>query len=248
MKRVRLSGFAMCIAAFFLLTNQVNSQSRGFMIQEGDLLLQDSDCGDFCRAIKKVTQGVFGIGFSHVGVAMKNSQDEWVVVEAISEGVVETPLSHFLSKHTDEEGLAKVAVGRLKEEYQSLIPMAIKSVGKYVGKQYDHAFDIENDSYYCSELIYFIFKEANGGDDIFSLEPMTFIDPESGKTFDIWEEYYRELGMEIPEQKPGLNPGSISRSPKLTILFPYSSFQLKPPAKKSGISEPYTGNNEIIGN
>lgn len=126
--------------------------------------------------------------------------------------------------------------------------MALKHVDKYIGKEYDRVFDIENDSYYCSELIYFIFKEANGDRDVFDLEPMTFVNPETGKTFRIWEEYYKELGEEIPEQKPGLNPGGMSRSPKLDVYFPYSSFQLKLPAMKSGISETDSGNNGTTGN
>lgn len=219
-----------------------------FAIREGDLLFQDSDCGDFCKAIKKVTYGVYGLDFSHVGLARKDDEGNWVVLEAVSDGVIETPLERFLHKHLDEVGLPRVAVGRLKKEYRSLIPEALKHINKYLGKAYDQVFDIDNDSYYCSELVYFLFKEANAGQDVFHLEPMTFVDPDTGVTFGVWEDYYRKLGVEIPENKPGLNPGSISRSALLTIHFPFSSFDIKHPEAKSGTWQPCTESNGTTGN
>lgn len=36
---------------------------------------------------------------------------------------------------------------------------------------------------------------------------MTFIDPKTRKTMDIWQEYYQELKTRIPEGEPGINPG-----------------------------------------
>ena len=37
----------------------------------GDLLFQDIDCGGLCDAIEKVTAGVKGYHFSHVGLVYK---------------------------------------------------------------------------------------------------------------------------------------------------------------------------------
>jgi hypothetical protein len=196
----------------------------GYIMQEGDFLFQEGDCGPFCEAIKKVTSGVDGLDFAHIGLVKKNLAGDWVVLEAIFDGVVETPLNTFLERDLDDAGKPKVAVGRLMEKYRNLIPLALTHAEKYMGKPYDRVFDINNDAYYCSELIYFIFKEANLSEDVFFLEPMTFIDPDSGKTFPEWEKYYRDLGAEIPENEPGINPGSISRSNKMEIFYPYSQF------------------------
>ena len=41
-----------------------------FELQEGDLLFQDGDCGDFCAAIEAVTDGVNDWEFSHVGLVI----------------------------------------------------------------------------------------------------------------------------------------------------------------------------------
>lgn len=194
---------------------------KAFPLQEGDLLFQDSDCGPFCEAIEKVTFGVEGAKFSHVGMVVKNTQRKLVVLEAITKGVVETPLDSFFVRSFDAEGDPKVVVGRLKAPHQSLISTAVDSAKIRLGKPYDEVFALNNDRYYCSELIYFAFKEANAGQPIFQLRPMTYKDPDTNQTFPIWMEYFKDLGTFIPENQPGLNPGSMSRSIYLDIVQVY---------------------------
>ncbi|MCH7415607.1 hypothetical protein MM213_19050 [Belliella sp. R4-6] len=193
------------------------SCSTEFQFQEGDILFQDGDCGDFCDAIRKVTQGYDGRDFSHNGLLMKESGD-WVVLEAIGKGVSKTPLQSFLDKHVDSNGNPKVMVGRLNQEYRHLIPAAIEEAQKHLGKPYDSVFDFENDAFYCSELIHFSFKAANGGEDFFTPKPMTYKDPDTGELFPIWGKYFDKLGVEIPEGKPGLNPGGMSLEPVLEMI------------------------------
>ena len=50
---------------------------------------------------------------------------------------------------------------------------------------------------------------------------MTFVDPDTDQTFGIWTDYYKELKQDIPEGKPGLNPGGISRSEYINIVHYY---------------------------
>jgi hypothetical protein len=190
---------------------------KEFQWQEGDILFQDGDCGDFCEAIRKVTEGYQGIDFSHNGLLMKEN-GEWFVLEAIGKGVSKTPLQEFLNRHLDENGKPKVMVGRLKSEYQHLIPTAISEAKKHLGKPYDSAFDFENEAYYCSELIHFAFKAANEGSDVFQPKPMTYKDPDTGELFPIWEAYFEKLGIPVPEGQPGLNPGGMSLEPVLEMM------------------------------
>ena len=189
-----------------------------FTLQEGDLLFQDSDCGPFCDAIEKVTEGYRGANLSHVGIVIITDDHTVEIIEATGEGVIITPLQEFLERSTDKDGGSKVIVGRLKTPYQKLIPKAIKHAKKKLGKSYDDVFNIKNDKYYCSELVYESFKCANRRRDVFSLFPMTFVDPDVNKTFGIWVDYYEKLGEPIPEGEPGLNPGGISRSEKIEIV------------------------------
>jgi hypothetical protein len=185
----------------------------------GDIIFQDLDCGEFCDAIEKVTSGIDGKDFSHVGIVeVKNNKA--FVIEAIGRGVVKTPLDSFLFRSLTKEGRPKVIVGRLKTEFSSCIPGALEKADSLNGKKYDAVFDIHNDRYYCSELLYYSFLD-NSGKSLFELQPMTFDDPETRTPFPAWKTYFDELGMDIPEGKPGLNPGGISRSSCIEIVYSY---------------------------
>ena len=206
------------LLVFGLLFLGCESKPQWNKWQAGDILFQNGDCGDFCDAIKKVTSGYNGHSFSHNGILIEENGN-WRVLEAVNQGVQITALEDFLNRYTTEEGNPKVHVGRLKPSYQDLIPDAIAFGKTLKGKPYDQAFNLENDAYYCSELIHFSFMNANGGLPIFDTPPMTFKDPDIGKTFPVWEKYYERLGLEIPEGKPGLNPGGMSLSPLLDIIY-----------------------------
>lgn len=190
-----------------------------FQLKPGDLLFQDSDCGPFCDAIEKVTFGIDGAKFSHVGLVIPNKNNKLVVIEAITNGVVETPLDSFFDRSYDKNNDSKVVVGRLKEEYRDLIPEAIEFSQTKLGLPYDDVFNITNNRYYCSELIYEAYKYANNGQPIFELQAMTYKDPETNATFPIWEDYFKNLNVPIPEGEPGLNPGGMSRSDYIDIVF-----------------------------
>lgn len=200
----------------FLITFQVS-----FSLQEGDLLFQDIDCGPFCDAIEKVTTGHKGANFSHVGIVIKNEDGRLEVIEANGKGVNITSIDSFLVRSSDDDDNPKVVVGRLIKEMQHLIPKAIEMAKTKLGASYDDVFDINNDTYYCSELVYESFKKANAEVDVFKLFPMTFVDPDTHQAFGIWADYYKELKKDIPEGKPGLNPGGISRSKYVDIVHFY---------------------------
>lgn len=197
----------------------------GFTLKAGDILFQDSDCGPFCDAIEKVTFGIEGAKFSHVGLVLPDKADQLAVIEAISAGVVITPLDTFFNRSFDENGNSKVVVGRLKEEHKKLIPSAIEYAKTKLGAPYDDVFNILNDKYYCSELLYESFSHANGYQPIFDLQKMTYKDPDTNETFPIWEKYFKDLGVPIPEDKPGLNPGGMSRSRFIDIIHKYGNPQ-----------------------
>ncbi len=214
-----------------------------FALQPGDLLLQDLDGGPLCEAIEKVTHGYGGASFTHLGIVCgpaaitspyrADSPTAQRVLEAVSGGVRITPLDTFLARSKDARGRPKVVVGRLKAEHRfmvpaarvptALVPTALDYGLSKVGRPYDRVFEIGNDAFYCSELIYEMFAHGNGGQPVFHLEPMTFKDPDTGATFPVWADYFGKLGVPVPEGQPGINPGGISRSSKIEMVHAYGT-------------------------
>jgi hypothetical protein len=196
-----------------ILSNVAFAQrEKQFNFESGDLIFQNLDCGDMCDAIEQVTQGYEGNKFSHVG--MVNRMGKTVtVIEAVGGGVRMIPLDSFLKRTTN-----KMFVGRVKKQYTRFIKKAITFSVKQIGTPYDDAFIYNNGKYYCSELIHDAFQYANHGKAFFQLEPMTFKKPGSTEYFPVWVDYYKKLDTEIPEGKPGCNPGGLSRSDKIEIV------------------------------
>lgn len=209
----------MSYSRMILLVNAWNQKhGKGFELQEGDLLFQDSDCGPFCDAIEAVTEGVEGYDFSHIGLVMKDADGDLKVMEAISKGVVLTPIDDFKNRSVDSMGQAKVIVGRMKNEFKTYIPQAINFINSKMTAEYDDLFDLNNDKYYCSELIHLAFKDA-AGKELFKTPPMTFKEPDTDNTYSIWVDYFKEFNASIPEGQVGLNPGSMSRSSAIDIVY-----------------------------
>ncbi len=207
----------------FGCNQNISDGNRNFALQPGDLLFQDSDLGPLCDAIEKVTTGFQGANFSHVGIVAKDDSGKFTVIEAVSNGVVVTPLRAFLGRSFDARHQPKVVVGRVKKPYRHLIPRALKEGLALKGKPYDKVFAIDNEAYYCSELIYEIFLRANANKPVFKLQPMTYKDPDTGEMLTAWEDYFSKLGVSIPEGQPGINPGGISCSRFLTMIYAYGN-------------------------
>lgn len=215
---MRGKNFFLVLFWFTGILPTIFSQEVKFKFKEGDFLFQDLDCGDLCTAIEKVTPGYKNYKFSHIGLVYKDNKRDFYVIEAIGKGVCLTPLDSFLLRSTDADNNPKIMVGRIKQEYSYLTKKAINKALKLLNYPYDDEFIINNNQYYCSELIYEVFKYANKGKDFFILQPMTFKDPETKEFFPAWVDYYRTLKKPIPEGKPGINPGQISLSNKIHII------------------------------
>lgn len=181
-------------------------------LKDGDLIFQDMDCGPLCDAIEAVTQGYKGNNFSHMGMVFHRN-DTIYIVEAAGKAVRLSTLENF-SKNTQKP----MFVGRLQKKYSKLIPTALNFAIMQVGTPYDDEYVYDNGSYYCSELIYDAFKNANRGNPFFELAPMTYVKPGTEEFFPAWVEYYASIGKVIPEGEPGCNPGGMSMSDKIEIV------------------------------
>ena len=201
---------------FYLLFTILISCTKNFKLQEGDLLFQDLDSSPLCNAIELVTPGYNGSNFSHIGLVV-SVNDTLKVLEAIPPKVMTTNLDDFINRSFDKNGNPKVIVGRLKKEFTNSISNAVSYSKSKLDITYDEVFLINNETYYCSELIY----EAFLNDSIFELKPMTFLHPKTKDTLKVWKEYYSDLNTNIPEGNPGINPGIMSLSNKIEMVHFY---------------------------
>ena len=216
LSQVKMSSRYVCIFLIAFLWGCTRSKNN-VNLKEGDLLFQQLNCGELCHAIEAVTDGVNGKEFSHCAIVV-NINDTLKVVEAIGDNVQVNSIGNFLARSGDTLKLKRTTIGRVKKEYEPLIHQATAFAKKQIGQPYDDEFLMKNNKWYCSELLYESFKDANKQSDFFELEPMTFKDPKTDEFFPAWVKYYQQLNAKIPEGKAGVNPGLISRSSKIQII------------------------------
>lgn len=203
---------AIIITLFFsILTTR--AQDIKNKLKEGDLVFQDLDCGPLCDAIEAVTEGYQQRDFSHVAIIIKENK-RLRAIEAIGTEVRTISIDSLFQRTPNAN---KFLVMRLNEEYQSYCSGISKKAMQYIGKKYDDRFIMNNDSLYCSELVYEVFNSTIKTQ-LFNLQPMTYKEPSTNKYFEAWIDYYKSLRSFIPEGLPGINPGLISRSPYLEIV------------------------------
>ena len=152
-----------------------------------------------------------------MGVLVKVQGSDWVL-EAFPPKVMMTPLASFLDRSKNGAGKERYLVGRLRPQWQSLIPAAIAYGRQHLGIPYDNRFLTDEEHLYCSELVVDMFKAANGGQEFFKERPMSFVDPATGEISTAWVNYYHFFGMDVPQGAPGSNPGDISSDTHVDIV------------------------------
>ena len=209
---------------FSLLIFSCCNDEKEFKLKQGDLLFQNTGTGEIDYAIKDVTATSFSKNYSHVGMAIqKNGQ--WFVLEAIpKEGVCQTPIKKFLNRNKNKYNKSQTTVARLDNYYQPYITNAIEYGIKRINKPYDEIFLWDDDSYYCSELIYKMFSTQDLPKDSipFLTHPMTFNDS-TGNPLASWVAYYKKRNRRIPEGIEGTNPNLIASSPYIKFVHDYEN-------------------------
>ena len=189
---------------------------------EGDFIFQDLDSSPLCDAIEEVTPGIFNQNFSHVGMIIKHN-NKHKLIEAFSNGVKIVDLKEFLMRSIDLYGFPKITIAQIHpiflKENPNIISKAIENAKNLLDLPYDEKFLLNNNSFYCSELIYEIFSLE---DEFFKLSPMTYKNS-NGEFLQIWIDYFEDLNMEIPESILGINPGKMTLNSNLKFIYNYKN-------------------------
>jgi hypothetical protein len=125
-----------------MVTESLSSQTEPIKdIREGDVIFQTSQSQQ-SPLIQIATQSTI----SHCGIIIIKDGKPYVL-ETLKTLVL-TPLDKFIARGKD----GKYWLKRSNKENIKI------KYGSYLGKPYDLAFKFDNDKFYCSELIYDIYK------------------------------------------------------------------------------------------
>ncbi|WP_082504559.1 MULTISPECIES: YiiX/YebB-like N1pC/P60 family cysteine hydrolase [unclassified Chryseobacterium] len=198
--------FAVLILIFSVISCASNLKSD---LKNGDLLFVTAKNSGLSGAINNVTQKKETEKFDHIGILeIKNGQ--YSVLHASPEnGSNRQNLKDFIKDQKKDQ--QNIVVYRLKPEFQKIIPNALGKADLMLGKPYNFNYILDENSYYCSDFVERAFRENQ----IFKLEPMTFIDPKTGKTNEFWQNFYNKKNLKVPEGELGCNPNGLAGSDKL---------------------------------
>ena len=224
MKEITKQIFTFLLFSAVLYSCNSNHKKNNFEIKEGDLFFQNTGTGEIDNAIKNVTATKLSKNYSHVGMAMKKD-GKWFVLESIpKEGICQTPLVKFLNRNKNKFNKSQTTVARLDNYYQAYISKAIEYGTERINKPYDDIFLWDDDSYYCSELVYKMFSSQDLPTDSipFLTHPMTFNDSK-GNPMPSWENYYKIRNQPIPEGIEGTNPNLMASSSRIKFIHDYEN-------------------------
>lgn len=179
------------------------------MLQNGDLLFVSKGKSTLSNAINDVTQTDKGTDYSHVALVERKDGSIYVLHASTENGSERISLDTFLARYKEQQ---TITVYRLKRTVD--FNKVIQRAGYMLGKPYNYTYILTDTAYYCSDYIYNAFVS----DSVFRMEPMTFINPKTGKTDAAWMQYYRERNLPVPEGLPGCNPNGMAASEKLERL------------------------------
>ena len=157
--------------------------------------------------IKNLFIGYDNLHFNHVGIYIGDGE----IVEAAFKGVRKTELFSFLEKAAD-----RVLVGRIDNEIIAEQSAAISL--DYIGYPYNFTYIDREDAFYCSQLIHHVYEIANDGP-LFRKHKLNYKDVNTGRVSKYWIEYYRLLGLDVPEGETGSHPSNLSMDEDIDTRF-----------------------------
>lgn len=201
----------LCLSFIFALP--ANAQEKvsyhNLWLQTGDLLFVGAKKDQLSGAINRVTQRQANASFDHVGILEVSESGIYILHASPEKGSVHEPLDSLVNRTTSKS--KQMSVYRLSDYAQSSIPEAINTAKTLLGMPYNWTYVLNDSSLYCSDFVERAFRYAA----LFSLEPMTFLNPDTGQTDSYWVEFYKNLEMEVPEGQLGCNPNGLAASEHL---------------------------------
>lgn len=177
--------------------------------QRGDLLFVVGGDSRMSEAIVASTATADSLQFDHVAMFAGTRRHPYVVEAEPQHGVVRTGWKEFR-----KSACRGLVVKRLTLDYPK--DDAIARAESLLGQPYDWAYRPDNGMTYCSELIEYSYRRADGSR-IFRARPMRFRAAD-GTMPDFWVEIFKRIGETVPEGVPGTNPNDMARDSLLRFV------------------------------
>ena len=184
------------------------SYFSGYAPKEGDVVFQDLDSPQ-AQAIRLAT----GSQYTHCGIVFEKDHD-FVVCEAIGpvrtiplqEWIRQGVAGHFVATRLDSSGR------QLDDE----VLKRMKAIGdQHLGKPYDAVFNWSDSQFYCSELVWKIYREGAG----IELAPLRQLGSYQLDQPAVRVKLKERYGDSIPLQEPVIAPVDILESPRMKQVY-----------------------------
>lgn len=200
--------------ALFMLINAckekpVKELAKALKFKTGDIVFQTSK-SEQSEAIQLAT----GSKYSHIGILYVDSLD-YLVLEAV-QPVKLTPLEEWIAQGENNDYVVK----RLNENVLDLSEkdiLKMKNLGQsYLGKNYDAYFEWNNKAFYCSELVWKIYKKVLRIElcELKKLKDFNLSNPK------VKEKLTERYGKIIPKNQKVVSPADIFNSELLETIYP----------------------------
>lgn len=194
--------FPLAALAFTSFSGLQAADEGEYRYMTGDLVFQ-STSGEQAKAIRAAT----GSRYTHCGVVFE--QDGTFKVLEASQPVKITPLEEFRKRSLP----GTFEVRRLKEPLSSEAIEAGRDWGKQqIGLNYDPHFRWDDQTLYCSELVWKVFKKA--GVELCPTKRFRDYELESPEVKKVIADRYGSKDK-MPQEEPVVSPGDLADSPLL---------------------------------
>lgn len=201
------------ILSSFLMIN-CTTQRQISQLKNGDMIFVQAKNENLSGAISRVTKtDENAISYDHAALIEITPREKNILHASGENGSEKLPLKKFIQKNQKEKRI--MGVYRVKKKFAHCTENAVKKAHSLLGKPYNFLYIPTDEALYCSDFLERAYRDCK----IFELKPMTFINPETGKTDEFWQKLYDSKNAKVPEGELGCNPNGISKSEKIEFLF-----------------------------
>jgi len=196
----------LCLSSFaFTNTSGATPRSaefEGLTLHTGDVIFQQIS-GELGRLVQGVTRS----DLDHCGIVVVNEDGTIDVIEAITQ-VQRTPLEDWIARGQNRH----ILVLRPTDELSHQVTKVVSSAEAFLGKPYDMKFRMDDESIYCSELVW---KAYFNGTGVKLHEPETLAEHR-------YMPYLPQILWitegESPFDRPLITPAGLTASPHLSEI------------------------------